>query len=252
MEIVKFKKGKRNIYELEFDNGLKCKLYDDVIVKYNLIANKILDNQKLDEILTFNDSLGAYYESIKKINTKLRSEVELKKYLKEKEYSDDIIKNTIERLKKDGYLNREVYIKSFINDAYRFTPHGPEKIKSDLYKLGFNDKEIAPLLNQDYYDKVIRLIDKKIKGNINTSVNMFKQKLSNYLITNGYPKELFNEYLASINLDDRNSLRKEAIKLINKYQKKYDNLKLSLFIKDKLYKKGYNIDEVGEVINDLL
>lgn len=252
MEIVKFKKGKRNIYELEFDNGLKCKLYDDVIVKFNLISNKRLDNKKLDEVLTYNDSLGAYYDSIRKINTKLRSEVELKKYLKEKEYSDEIINETISKLKKDGYINRELYIKSYINDAYKFTPYGPEKIKSELYKFGFNDREIEPLLNQDYYDKVVKLIDKKFKGSINCSVNMFKQKVNNYLISNGYPKEMFIEYLNNQYFDDSKELRKDALKLINKYQKKYDNIKLALFIKDKLYKKGYNIDDIGEVINGLL
>ena len=252
MEIVKFKKGKKNIYELELDNGLKFKLYDDVIVKYNLVGNKRLDDKRFEEIIEYNDSLGAYYESIKKLNTKLRSEVELKKYLKGKEYSEDIINNTIDRLKKDGYLNRETYIKSYINDAYRFSIYGPDKIKSDLNKLGFNDNEIIPFLNQDYREKAIKIIDKKIKVNNKYSIYMLKQKINNYLISNGYPKEIFIDYLESINGNDRKNLEKEALSLIRKYQKKYENRELVLIIKDKLYKKGYNIDEIGVVLNELL
>ena len=106
MEIVKFKKGKKNIYELELDNGLKFKLYDDVIVKFNLIVNKRLDDKKFEEVVEYNDSLGAYYESLKKLNSKMRSELELRKFLENK-YSSSIINDTINRLKKDGYLNRK-------------------------------------------------------------------------------------------------------------------------------------------------
>ena len=120
MEIVKFKKGKSNIYELELSNGLKFKLFDDVIVKYNLLVNKRLDSKKFEEIITYNDNLSAYYESIKRLNSKLRSEVEIREFLKKKNYNNEIIESTIDKLKKDGYLNRDIYIKSYISDAFRF------------------------------------------------------------------------------------------------------------------------------------
>ena len=59
MEIIRFKKGKKNIYEVELDNGSILKLYDDVIVKYNLIVNKHLTDKSLKEITDYNDSLFA-------------------------------------------------------------------------------------------------------------------------------------------------------------------------------------------------
>ena len=50
-----------------------------------------------------------YYESLKKLNSKMRSELELRKLLENKS-SSSIINDIINRLKKDGYLNRKVYI----------------------------------------------------------------------------------------------------------------------------------------------
>ncbi len=252
MEIVKFKKDKKNTYILELDNGLSFKLYDDVIVKYNLIVNKRLDDKKFEEIVNYNDSLGAYYDTIKKLNSKLRSELELRELLKKKEYSDDIIELTINRLKKDGYLNRDLYIKSYINDAYRFSNNGPLKIKTNLNKLGFSDDEIDKYLDLDFEDKVVKLIDKKVKANTKLSNYMLKQNINNYLVNLGYPKELYNDYLNSIKVNNYPFLKKEASSLIKKYSKKYEKDKLIYFIKDKLYKKGYNSEEIGDVINELL
>ena len=65
MEIVKFKKLKTNLYEIHLNNETIISLYDDVIVKYNLLVNKKLDDKKLEEIVNYNNSLDAYYQSIK-------------------------------------------------------------------------------------------------------------------------------------------------------------------------------------------
>ena len=105
MEIVKFKKLKGNLYEIVLDNGLSFKLYDDVIVKYNLLVNKRFDDKFFMEVTSYNDSLDAYYTCIKYLNTKMRSEVELRKYLDKRGISKEVCDETIDRLKKSGYLN---------------------------------------------------------------------------------------------------------------------------------------------------
>jgi len=251
MEIIKFKKQKKNIYELELDNGLSFKLYDDVIVKYNLLVNKRLDDKLFEEITTYNDSLGAYYDTLKKLNSKLRSEKELRNLLSKK-YSSDIIDKTIERLKKDGYLNRGIYIQSFINDAYRFSNDGPYKIRKKLNDLGFTDEEITPYLELDFSDKIKHIIDKKAKSNNKYSNYMFKNKLNNYLINLGYNKDMFNDYLNSISINNSDILEKEINKLIKKYQNKYQDNDLKIFIKNKLYQKGYSREEVDRLYEKVL
>ena len=252
MEIVKFKKSKSNIYEIEFDNGLKYKLYDDVIVKFNLLANKRIDSKRFEEIVTYNDNLMAYYEAIKKINTKMRSEKEIYEFLKKKELSNNIIEDTIERLKKDGYLNRESYIKAYISDAYRFGNDGPYKIKNNLIKLGFREEEIDNYLNIDFKDKAYKIIDKKVKNNSKYSNFLLKQHLTNYMINLGYSREIFGEYLDKIKVSDKSIIKKDALRLIKKYQKKYENNDLKYFIKDKLYKKGYNNEDISDVLDESL
>lgn len=250
MEIVKFKKSKSNLYEIMLDNGLSFKLYDDVIVKYNLLVNKKFDDKFFEDVRNYNDSLDAYYLSIKYLNTKMRSEKELKKYLAKKNISQEHIESTIKRLNSEGYLNHETYIKSYINDVYNFTNNGPLKIKSSLKDLGFKEEEITPYLNLNYSDKIKKIIDKKIKVNTKLSNNNLKLHLTNYLINLGYPKESFISYLETIHFDDSKQLQKDYETLIKKYSKKYNGEKLKYFIKNKLYQKGYSIEKIEEVTHE--
>lgn len=253
MEIKKFKKSKNNIYELELDNGSLVKLYDDVIVKYSLLINKKIDNKLLDEITKYNTSLDAYYLSLKYISKKLRCEKEIEKYLTKLEFNKDVIDKTISKLNKDGYLKHDIYIKSYINDIYNFNNYGPDKIIFNLRELGFNLNEIEPYLeDKDFRSKAIKIIDKKVKANHKLSNYMLKQNISNYLINLGYPKDIFYDYLDNIKINNKDILVKEASNYIKKYSKKYENRELLYFVKDKLYKKGYNSNEIDEVLNELL
>ncbi len=253
MEIKKFKKLKNNIYELELDNGSLVKLYDDVIVKYSLLINKKIDSKLLDEITKYNTSLDAYYLSLKYISKKLRCEKEIEKYLTKLEFNKDVIDKTISKLNKDGYLKHDIYIKSYINDIYNFNNYGPDKIKFNLRELGFNLNEIEPYLeDKDFRSKAIKIIDKKVKANHKLSNYMLKQHISNYLINLGYSKDVFYDYLDNIKINNKDILVKEANNYIKKYSKKYENKELLYFVKDKLYKKGYNSDEIDEVLNELL
>ena len=252
MEIKKYKKLKNNIYELELGDNLRIKLYDDVIVKYNLLLKKNITDKELKEIINFNDELESYYLALKYISKKLRSEKEVIEYLKKNSYNSVIIEKTINRLKKYNYLNREVYIKSFINDRYNFSIDGPNKIKRKLNELGFNDDEIIPFIDKDYQDKIKRIIDKKVSNNHKLSNNMLKQNISNYLINLGYPKDMFIDYLDKININNKEYLIKDLEKLINKYKNKYSNKELRYVIKNKLFIKGYNREEIEEVLNEEL
>lgn len=253
MEIKKFKKLKNNIYELELDNGSLVKLYDDVIVKYSLLINKKIDSKLLDEITKYNTSLDAYYLSLKYISKKLRCEKEIEKYLTKLEFNKDVIDKTISKLNKEGYLKHNIYIKSYINDIYNFNNYGPDKIIFNLRELGFNLNEIEPYLeDKDFRSKAIKIIDKKVKANHKLSNYMLKQNISNYLINLGYPKDIFYDYLNNIKINNKDILVKEASNYIKKYSKKYENKELLYFVKDKLYKKGYNSVEIDEVLNELL
>ena len=248
MVIEKFKKDKGNTYKIYFDDGIIISLYDDVIVKYNLLSNKRLDNKLFNEITSYNDFLNGYYKSIKYINKKLRSKLEIEKYLAKLNIKTSDINKIIKLLYKDGYLNDYNYIKAYINDKYNLSNDGPEKIKKDLITLGFNINEFIDYLNNmDWYKKLEIIIDKKIKINHNLSNSGLKTKLLYDLTRIGYSKEEILEILESKNFNDEDILKKEYNKIYNKYSKKYKEKELEYKIIKYLCSKGFNIDDIKKV-----
>ena len=107
-------------------------------------------------------------------------------------------------------------------------------------------------MNIDFKDKAYKIIDKKVKNNSKYSNFLLKQHLTNYMINLGYSREIFGEYLDKIKVSDKSIIKKDALRLIKKYQKKYENNDLKYFIKDKLYKKGYNNEDISEVLDESL
>ena len=90
MKIQKYIKDKQNKYKVVIDDEDYI-LYDDVIVKYELIRKSEIDEKTFKEMLALNDELFSYYESIKYINRKLRSEKEIREYLHKKNIANNII-----------------------------------------------------------------------------------------------------------------------------------------------------------------
>ena len=246
MEIIKFKKDKGNTYKVYFSDDTIISLHDDVIVKYNLLTNKKLDNDKFNEIVNYNDFLNGYYKSIKYINKKMRSEVEIENYLKKLEIKKEERNKIIKLLYKDGYLNREVYVKAFINDKYNLSNDGPIKIKKDLINLGYKESEFLSYLNSlDWYFRIDKQVDKKIKLNHKLSTNALKTKILNELIKLGYEKNDIINILESKDFDDDYLfLEKELIKIKLKYSKKYKDNELYYKVVNYLFNKGFNLEDI--------
>ena len=251
MEIKKYKKDKNNTYKVYIDDEV-ITLYDDVIIKYNLLIKKDIDINKFNEITEYNDFLEGYYKSIKYINKKLRTELEIRKYLNKLEIKSKEIDELIKLLYKDGYLNKELYLKAYINDGYNLTNNGPEKIKKDLINLGYTNDEINDYLYKFDWDiRIEKIINKKIKQNHRLSNNILKTKLLNDIIKLGYEKECILCYLNKINFNsDEDILIHEYNKIKNKYISKYEGNELEYKIINYLYKKGFNIEDIKRCINE--
>lgn len=253
MEIVKFKKNKDNSYMVIFDNELSLKLYDDVIIKYNLLSNKVLDDELLAEITDYNDFLNGYYKAIKYIMKKLRSEKEVYTFLEKLEIKSSDIEKLIDKLKHDGYINQNNYIKAYINDQINLTLNGPDKIRNNLIKLGFEEIEITDYLNNFddiWIDRIKKLLDKKIKVNKNLGKNKLKNKLLIDLVNMGYKKYDIMYLLDKIEINEDEVLKIELSKAYRKYSKKYEGDNLQYKVRDYLYRKGFDLTNIKGAMSD--
>ncbi len=239
MKINKFKKLGKNKYKVFFDNE-ELTLYEDIILKYDLLIKKEISLDDLDKIIKDNEDYDAYNLALNYIEIKMRNRKELYTYLSNKGFERKLINSVIFKIEKLGLLDEKAYIKAFINDKVNLSLDGPYKIKKALVDLDFNENDIDNYLNTFDNDiwksKLEKLINKKKNLMKNKSYYMFVQKMKNDLFNLGYDSYMIDDYLSNIKYES-NALEKDYDKACKKYS---DETKIINY----LLRKGYSYEEI--------
>ena len=235
MEIRKFKKVGKNKYKILFDTE-ELTLYEDIILKYELLIKKEISLDDLDKIIKDNNDYDAYNMALNYIEVKMRNRKELYLYLSKKGFEKSLINETISKIEKLGL----VYASAFINDKVNLTLDGPYKIKKSLIDLDFNENDIDNYLNtfddKVWKSKIEKLINKKKSIMKNKSYYMFIQKMKNDLYNMGYDSYMIDEKLKDIKYES-NALENDYKKACKKYD---DETKIINY----LLRKGYSYEEI--------
>lgn len=244
MKIEKYKKLKNGQYELNLIDNSTIIIHEDLILKYNLLIIKNIDETLKNKLLKENELYIAYDKSLKYLNIKMRSIDEMKNYLKKQMYDEKIINNVIDKLVVEKYLDDEKYTIYFINDKINLSNDGPLKIKKELEQRGINSQFINKYIinfNQiTQEEKIEKIINKQIKANRNKSSVILKRKILDYLTNLGYEKSTINIILNKVyNYDDEEIKNKEYEKIYKKLSTKYSGYELEQRIKKKMYEKGF-------------
>lgn len=218
-------------------------IYEDIILKNKLLTKDELTEKELSNSLKDNLFYEAYYQSLRYIKTKLRTEKEIEIYLRKYNFSSEVIEKVTEKLKQEGYINQNIYAEAYINDQINLKIIGPLKIKKDLEKLGIEEKIINEKLKnytkETQLEKINKLVEKEIKLNTNKSSYLLKNKILTNLLNKGFYKNDIMEVLDNIKIDDKSAYEKEYNKLYEKYSKKFSGKELDYKIKQKMYQKGF-------------
>lgn len=255
MKIKKIKKLSNNKYKIEFIEGESITTYDDVILENNILLKKEISSDLYIKLFEQNIYYEIYNKAVKYIVTKLRSEREIKDYLKK--YTDDknITEKVILQLKKENLINDERYIRCFIADKINLTTWGPYKIIRELSKIDM-DEEIINNVMAEYdlkifEEKIKKIILKKQKANKKDSLYVMKQKIERDLFELGYSREMISDNLSLTSVDENDILKKEYEKLYKKLSIKYSNQELYYQIKNKLLSKGFSIYSINEILENI-
>lgn len=192
MKIIKYEKKGNSQYKIYLENGNKLDLYEDVIIKNNLLYKKEIDLELLDKLDIDNKKEDIYNKCVKYISVRIRSIYEIEEYLRKKEINLEEINTVIQKLIKNNLLNDDIFTKAFINDKLNFTTMGPYKIEQELKK----HKIDSSIINKYLYNIDDSIIDNKINKQITKLMKSSKKKtnLRNKIYMNllnlGYSNEM--------------------------------------------------------------
>ena len=244
MKILKYKKGAKGLYKIELEDGTVLSLYEEVILKYNLLLTKSVDDEIKDEMFACNLEYEVYYAALNSIKNRNKSEYDLRKYLFNKEYPSDLIDKAINKLIEQGYLNDRFYAKCYISNQMVTSVYGPLKIEKELLDKKIDSQiiceELETFTEEEQLTKIDKIIRRIIRANRSRGGLVLKQKVFNDLKNYGYEISMINKLIDEYeyNTCEDDIAKKEYEKLYAKYSRKYSGYELDKKIKEKLYLKG--------------
>ena len=229
MKIIKYTKKNKNTYEITLENKEIITIYDE------------------------NTYYEAYYKALKYLSIKMRTNLEITKYLSN--YPSNIIDKVITKLYEENYLNDELYITSYINDQINLNNKGYNKILKELELMGFDSNTISYYLNlvdhNTWLNNINKYITKKNKHNYKGSSKNYKLKILNDLLNKGYFKEDITKFLDNLDVrDDKSNIIKDYDKAYLNLSKKYQGRELEYKIKNKLLSKGYDYQTIENLFHE--
>lgn len=243
MKILKYKKKKNGQYELELESGEKLSLYEEVILKYELLLKKKVDEKEREKILLSNQEYDVYYVALKSLKSRFKSVKDLRDFLLKKEYPQDYVDKAIQKLLKQGYLNDRSFAKAYINQQMITTSKGPRKIEKELLDKGVSSDiiydELTVFTQDDQIEKIKKVANRAIRSNRSRGGAVLHKKIVHDLQTLGYDRSIIESVLSTLDFGDTKEIaKKEYEKIYRRLSRKYSGRELEYKIKEKLYQKG--------------
>lgn len=202
MKIIKYEKNKNGKYKIHLEDNSTISTYENVILKNNLLYKKDIQQDTYEKIIEDNEYEQAYLKCLNYIKIRLRSEFEINKYLSNKNYREEVIEETIKKLKRENLINEQRFAFAYVHDKFKFSTAGPYRITYELKQQKISEEiinmAIDTITTSQQEDKINKLIQKQIKSSKKTNYQL-KNKIYTKLLNLGYSKDLILKNLNNYN-----------------------------------------------------
>lgn len=186
-KITKIEMQKRNKdrYNLYIDDKFFMGISEDTLINLNLYKDKKIMKEDLEKLIIEEEYSKAYSYSLYFLGFRMRSEKEIRDKLKEKEYTEIIIDDVVEKLKEFGYVNDYLFSEALVRTRINSNKYGINRIKNDLRNKGIQSDIINNVIsdyfkdNLEYkicYDVIINNKHKYKKDEIHKTFNFLSNR----------------------------------------------------------------------------
>jgi regulatory protein len=146
-----------------------------------------LSDEKIANLLNQDTREWAYQQSLLYLSYRVRSEKEIRQNLLKHEISEEVIEETLQRLRGAGLANDNDFARLWVENRNTFRPRSKKALAIELRQKGLNDEAIQDSLsNVDEealaYDAGVKRAT-RLKGQ---EWSEFRKKLSEFLARRGF------------------------------------------------------------------
>lgn len=259
MEVIQsIRKLKNSHYTLTTKNGRRISVSEDTLVRYRLLKGEEITEEVLDEVEKEAELDIGYQQALSYLSYQLRSEKEIKDYLRKKEISSEGIHYVINKLQEVNLLDDLVFAESYVRTVIKTQDKGPQTIKQQLIKKGIPEEIIQKSLElftfDDQEELAMKVAQKALKKYKSKSHKEQVNKVRQHLFTKGFSGDVIELVMSNLEIekdedDEWDSLVKEGDKLWRK-NKRFDASKRKQKMRQSLFTKGFDFDAINRFIEE--
>lgn len=256
--IYEIKDSMNEVIFLFDESEIILELSDKIIKSYELEVGKEISKETFDILKDHEQVTRAYNKALKFLTVKDYTYNQMKKKLMDSgNYDDAQLDTTLELLQNKNLINDEEYTVNYLKRCTRLGL-GLNKAIYNLRNYGVSDEIIDQCLEKNSFDDeylaATKIIDTYYNRNIGFSYKAMLKKIRDKLYIKGFTNEAIEKALSDYDFEfdyekEHNALEKEFIKQKKKYSKKYDTNQLKEKIINNLLRKGYNYEDIKEIMN---
>lgn len=152
-EITKLEAQKNNPDRVSvfIDGEFAFGVHQDLVLKHRLRAGRELTPDERQAIVEDDRVAKAKTRALDYLAHKPRTETEVRRKLRQKEYSEPVIESVIERLHELSYLDDAEYAEQYVERRFASKGYGPVRIRQELRKRGI-DRHLAETAVDDFFE----------------------------------------------------------------------------------------------------
>jgi regulatory protein len=245
-------------YNIFLDEKYSFSVDEEVLIKFQLKKGKEIDSLVLSQIQFQDEIQKSFTAALNYLAFRMRSEAEVRLFLKKKETEEPIINEVIHKLYQYNYLNELEFAKAYVRTHVNGGNKGPITLQLELKEKGISEKLIGQALLEYPFDVQVehakRLIEKSIKKEKNISERALKQKLEQMLSRKGFSHDCLLLALEDVKIEkdeeeEWDSLCFHAEKVVRRYRA-YEGYLFQQKVKQALFRKGFSMDLINRYLTE--
>lgn len=239
---------KTKYYQVKFDDEWIA-VEPEIYLKFHLKLLQTLDAKSFQVIMMENDYV--HFDKLGIIHLKkMQTTKELSDYLLSKGAKESIVKQLVAKYTEKKYLDDYAYTKLYIQ--LKQNSEGPQMLHNQLREKGISHELIESFTKHINEHQILsHQVPKKMNSIKNKSRKQVIQTLKGHYLRKGFSLEAveaqIKKSMSSYQVNELELIKKEYAKLLKKSHNKEDK-QLEYKIIQKLYAKGFKIEDIKKVI----
>ena len=185
---------------IEIDGKFCCGMKLDTVIANGLKVGLNMDIAELSRIQLESEKLTALDKALKHISVSMKTEKEIRIFLKQKGYLEDVADYVLEKMKEYGYVDDRLYAASYVEGASK--RKGSRLIQLELKQKGVDAETALEALStlEDETESAKRCLEKYLRGKPIDEVTL--KKAYRNLLSKGFDYDTCRQAIESLKDED--------------------------------------------------